>query len=511
MTTGNVEVTDLWLDKYKPTKLTHFTGNKNNIKLIKQWITDFNQKSLDFKPILLLVGDPGIGKTTLAHLILNEFKFDIIEINASKLEGKTEIHKYFDNITQQGIKVIYSKQSKIGVILDEVDGMAQNDTTMKEFLNIIDPEDTKKHKPKKVISLQGFGKSKKVSKQKQELTYEDKIIKEFDAKREAKLSDAQKFPYQYPIICTANQATDKKMKKLCRKAVTIKLDKPNKSVFSNFASKIIANENMKVDPDALELLLERSNQDFRQLVSNLQILSSCDDTITVSYVDGLIGGRNVDQSTTDIAHKLLDTKNDIEDILLMTDIERKSISNMIYHNILNTIDLNRVGKRKEKVNVLTRIMASIAEGQRYDNYYYDEADLYGLIKKVVEPILISQELKIANKQYIIEPYNIQNYRSQEKKYYSNYISYFIDKFGTFDTKTIFQMCYIILKGFSELNNIDPDSLKKCRSIVLMKQYKLIDEDISKMCKLCTLSPEISVIQNKVDTAKFRKIIRIALA
>lgn len=106
------DITDLWLDKYKPTKLTQFSGNKNNIKLIKQWIDDFNDKSPNFKPILLLVGEPGIGKTTLSHLIFNEYKFDIIEINASKLEGKTEIHKYFDNITQQGIKVIYSKKVK---------------------------------------------------------------------------------------------------------------------------------------------------------------------------------------------------------------------------------------------------------------------------------------------------------------------------------------------------------------------------------------------------------------
>lgn len=295
--------------------------------------------------------------------------------------------------------------------------MAQNESTMKEFMAIIDPEeDKKKSKPqKKVISLHGFGKSmKKVSNGAKNLTYEDKIIKEFDEKQEKHRQEMQKFPYQYPIICTANQATDKKMKKLCRRAVIIRLDKPTKNVFTNFANKIISSENLNIEPDGLELLLERSNQDFRQLISNLQILSSNTGLITYNDVNVLIGGRNVDKSTTDIAHKLLDGKNDIEDILLMTDIERKSISNMIYHNIVNTVDMNRYGKRKEKVNVLTRIMASIAEGQRYDNYYYDEANLYGLIKKVVEPILISQELKIINKPYEIEPYNIQNYRSQEK-------------------------------------------------------------------------------------------------
>lgn len=47
--------------------------------------------------------------------------------------------------------------------------------------------------------------------------------------------------------------------------------------------------------------------------------------------------------------------------------------------------------------------------------------------------------------------------------------------------------------------------------MLMKKYQLTDEDITKMCKLCVLSPEILSIQSKIDTAKFKKLIRVALA
>ena len=42
---------------------------------------------------LLLHGKPGIGKTTLAHIIFNEYNYDIVEINASEQRSKKKIHE----------------------------------------------------------------------------------------------------------------------------------------------------------------------------------------------------------------------------------------------------------------------------------------------------------------------------------------------------------------------------------------------------------------------------------
>ena len=111
----------------------------------------------------------------------------------------------------------------------------------------------------------------------------------------------------------------------------------------------------------------------------------------------------------------------------------------------------------------------------------------------------------------MESYNIQNYRSQEGKTYSNYVSYFIDRFGTFDTKTIFQLCHIIINHLIQLNiNKDIKDIKNNKAIILMKQYDLNDEDINKMCKICGLIPGIDTIQNQIDTTKFRKAVKLAL-
>lgn len=506
---------ELWVEKYRPRQISNFIGNKDSILLIKKWINDFQIKSPEFKPMLLLVGDPGVGKTTLANVILNEYKYDIIEINASKLEGKTEIHKHFDNITRKGIGVIYSKDNKTGVILDEVDGMAQNDDTMNEFLSIIDPSNDKFQKPKKnAIKKQvayGFGNKMKKSpsnaKNTEELSYEDQLIKEFDKIKQKKKEEFKKFPYKYPIICTANKATDKRMKKLIKHAIVVQLKKPSKQSFIKLAKKIVKEEDIDIKNDALDLLVERSNSDFRQLVSNLQMVSM-QENITINDINVLVRGRDIDQNLFDIVDDLLNHKNNIEDIILLVNSERRPISNMIYHNLINVIDYGRMGKRKEKVQIISKMMESIAEGQQFYQYTYDDCNHYNAIKNIIQPIMFSQELKINTKGYNIESYNIQNYKSQETKTYSNYVSHFIDKFGTYDTKTIFQLCYIIISGLSSLNL--NASIVDTRPIHLMRTYDITIDDLSKMCKICALVPDINIIQNKLASAKYKRDIQKAI-
>ena len=80
----------LWTDKYRPQNLEDVVGNKKEIKIIQQWVNDW--KSGNPQQPLRLVGPPGIGKTTLAQIIANEFS-EYIELNASDKRSQDVIKK----------------------------------------------------------------------------------------------------------------------------------------------------------------------------------------------------------------------------------------------------------------------------------------------------------------------------------------------------------------------------------------------------------------------------------
>lgn len=75
----------LWVEKYRPKTVGEYVfRDDSHRKQIQTWINDGSI------PHLLLSGSPGIGKTTLAKVLLNELgipDYDVLEINASRSTG----------------------------------------------------------------------------------------------------------------------------------------------------------------------------------------------------------------------------------------------------------------------------------------------------------------------------------------------------------------------------------------------------------------------------------------
>ena len=100
----------IWVEKYRPSVLSDYVGNDTLKAKVKQYI-----ETNDI-PHLLLYGSAGTGKTTLAKLITNSIKCDMLYINASDENGidtiRVKIKNFACNIGFNPLKVI---------ILDEAD------------------------------------------------------------------------------------------------------------------------------------------------------------------------------------------------------------------------------------------------------------------------------------------------------------------------------------------------------------------------------------------------------
>ncbi|ODQ80403.1 hypothetical protein BABINDRAFT_161349 [Babjeviella inositovora NRRL Y-12698] len=138
--TGSV----LWAEKWRPNTFFDLVGNEKTNRYILQWLKQWSRavfgqplersgKLADNevnpdpfqrprKKILLIHGPPGIGKTTVAHVLSKQMGYDIMEINASDERSGVRIK---DKVHNSLTSMTFSGKPNV-LVADEVDGAAEN-------------------------------------------------------------------------------------------------------------------------------------------------------------------------------------------------------------------------------------------------------------------------------------------------------------------------------------------------------------------------------------------------
>jgi replication factor C small subunit len=110
---------ELWVEKYRPKSIDGYVfRDTHQRKQVETWIKD---KSI---PHLLLSGSAGIGKTTLAKILIHELgieDYDVLEINASRTNSVDDVRDKITNFVQ----MIPFGPFKV-VLLDEADYLSPN-------------------------------------------------------------------------------------------------------------------------------------------------------------------------------------------------------------------------------------------------------------------------------------------------------------------------------------------------------------------------------------------------
>ena len=198
----------MWSEKYRPNNFTDLIGNEESRKLFVEWFTNWKKGT---KPILL-VGPPGIGKTTLANIAAKQFGYDLISINASDVRNKRNINEI--------LTPVLGNQTVLGtpmIFIDEVDG---------------------------VHGRADYGGGEAII----------QILKEPTV----------------PIVLAANTDTSDKMKSIKKVVKTINLKTLSPKLLRLYLNKILQLEGVKVNSDALTKLVIESRGDIRSLINFTQ-------------------------------------------------------------------------------------------------------------------------------------------------------------------------------------------------------------------------------------------------
>lgn len=117
-----------WAEKYRPATLKEVVGNNAAVEELSSW-ADSWEAGKPAKKGVILVGPPGVGKTTCAHALANDFGWSALELNASdtrnyeaikRVAGSGALHETF---TAGGEFIQSRKGGRKLIILDEADNL----------------------------------------------------------------------------------------------------------------------------------------------------------------------------------------------------------------------------------------------------------------------------------------------------------------------------------------------------------------------------------------------------
>ena len=440
-----------WSEKYRPQTLDDLYLNSDTKKKLKDWIKDFKSKKPDFTNCLILHGPPGIGKTSIANLLLENNDFDVIEFNSSDIRNQKTLKEKIEEINGNVniLDFMCNKKKSIGIIIDELDGINSSEKgAIKELTSIINN------------------------------------TKEFSS----------------PFICTTN-SINKKIDTLKKKSLYIKLNKPARNTIKQFINKICINENLDLSDEIKHHITKTSQLDFRRVIVlmeylfnyNISNLSEEEIIETIETYDT----KSIDYTCYEATDKILNNYyKDFSDIIKY---DKANIGYLLYENFQSFIINNRKCNDEEKMNIISKIYKEFCVSDILDKKIYINQNFYlsnynDYIKFNIPSYLINSLEKTSYNKF-----NKLNYSTMINKISFEYLNLklinSINEIGI-SNNHIYTADYI----YSNIKSLNKELIPVIKNNELDKMF------IEKVCKLSSLYNKDNLKILKKQIIKYYKLI-----
>ena len=347
-----------WTERHRPNSVIELEGNMARRKTISTWLQNWVNDEPK-KRGLLLVGPPGVGKTSIAKAMARDHGWNIIEMNASDDRNAAKIRKaatrgsvnrsLFDH--QEG-----GGDSKTLILLDEVDHLSGRFSVSEEMIGNAINATANSKKP----TLKG------------------------DSGGKGELLNLL-INTQQPVIMTCNdemrlwglgKGWKQRRDKFLRWVTRVEFLRVESEAMRRIVNKICTKEKYVIEPIVIDMLVKSNPGDLRALVKDLQVLASAaiQNVITSEIAAPIlrVGQRNSSEGLFPGLEKLYKSSaSESREISLQLDKDPDELIAWIsWNNLLISNNNNIIKKSAKSLSVADKALLVRFQNRAYRSWYW---------------------------------------------------------------------------------------------------------------------------------------------